>query len=74
MYELLEEVASGKNSFAVRVEGYGLTKAGGANGGAQGGVGGLNKSSGGGGSSLSGGASNSTSVSGGVDFGGWTTI
>lgn len=77
MYELLEEVATGKSSFAVRVEGYGLTKAG--SGGAMGGVNGLSNSgsSGGGGGSAGGGglggSSNSTSVSGSVDFGGWTT-
>lgn len=84
IYELLDEVASGKSSFAVRVEGYGLIKSG-ASGGSMGGVGALD----GGGSGLSGGAnggltggsgsggggaSNSTSVSGTANFGGWTTI
>ena len=78
MYELLEEVASGKSSFAVRVEGYGLIKAG--SGGAQGGVAALTSggssgsNSGGGLGSGSGGGSNSSSVSGSASFGGWTTL
>lgn len=79
MYELLEEVASGKSSFAVRVEGYGLTKAG--SGGAQGGVAALTGGGGGGGSLGGGGSSgggssssNSTSVRGTANFGGWTTL
>jgi hypothetical protein len=71
IYELLDEVASGKSSFNVKVEGYGLTKAGGS--GAMGGVAGVLSGSG---NSGSGGGSptNSTSVSGSVDFGGWTTL
>lgn len=83
IYELLDEVASGKSSFAVRVEGYGLIKSG-SGGGAAGGVAALGSggSGFGGGSSGSGslngggggGASNSTSVSGTANFGGWTTI
>ena len=68
IYELLDEVASGKSSFKVEVAGYGLTKAGGA---ASGGVAGL--SSGSSGNSGSG-SINSSSVSGNVDFGGWTSI
>jgi hypothetical protein len=74
IYELLDEVASGKSSFKVEVAGYGLTKAG---GGASGGVAGLGSSSGsggGGGLSSGGGGINSSSVSGSVDFGGWTSL
>ena len=83
IYELLEEVASGKSSFSVKVEGYGLTKAGGGGSSALGGVaglgnagassgfgGGLTGSSSGGGN----GVSNSGSVSGNVTFGGWNTL
>jgi hypothetical protein len=77
IYELLDEVASGKSSFAVRVEGYGLIKSGGGGGGAAGGVAALGSGSsgfgGGGGGAAGGGASNSTSVSGTANFGGWTT-
>ena len=74
MYELLEEVASGKSSFAVRVEGYGLTKA--SSGGSQGGVAALTNGGGssGGSGGLGGGVGNSTSVRGTADFGGWTTF
>ena len=82
IYELLDEVASGKSSFSVKVEGYGLTKAGGG-GSALGGVAGLGNagtSSGfggeltGSGSGGGGGMSNSGSVSGNVTFGGWNTL
>lgn len=68
IYELLEEVASGKSTFSVKVDGYGLTKAGG--GGAQGGVAALN----GGNHSSSNNAMNSSAVSGNVSFSGWTTL
>lgn len=64
IYELLDDVSSGKSTFHVKVEGYGLTKAGGGSS-ANGGVQGLS-----GGSSLN----NSGNVSGSVDFGGWTTV
>lgn len=67
IYELLDEVASGKSSFNVRVEGYGLTKAGNGRS-AQGGVRALSQ-----GNSVLGGGVNSTSVSGNIDFGSWTT-
>ncbi len=75
MYELLEAVASGKSSFNVRVEGYGLTK---ASSGAQGGVSALGNdgSSGGGGNNIltaTAGSVNSSGVSGSVTLGGWTT-
>ena len=83
IYEILNDVVNGDRSFKVKVEGYGLTKAGG--GGAQGGVSGalnlsrsdsFGASSGGGigNSSLnSSGSINSSGISGSVDFGGWTT-
>lgn len=70
IYELLENVAAGKNTFKVQVEGYGLTKAG--SGGAQGGVAGLGGSQGGSSGSKGLGV-NSSGVSGSVDFGSWTT-
>lgn len=83
IYELLDDVAHGSGCFKVKVEGYGLTKAGSSSGGAQGGVGGAGALSGGssGSSSLGGvgsngsfgGSANSGGVSGSVDFGSWTT-
>jgi hypothetical protein len=69
IYELLDSVTSGKSSFKVQVEGYGLTKAGGS--GAQGGVQALGGGSGN--SALSRGGVNSGGVSGSVDFSGWTS-
>lgn len=73
IYELLDDVAHGKECFRVKVEGYGLTK---GSSGTMGGVGALsalgydnNASSGGAGSS----EASSLSVSGTMDFGGWTT-
>jgi hypothetical protein len=67
IYELLDDVAHGNSSLTVKVEGYGLTRAG--SGGAQGGLAGLgNNSSSGAGSSI-----NSSSSSGGLDLGGWTS-
>ena len=76
IYELLNDVAKGNNSLSVRVEGYGLTKAGGsgAGSGAQGGVAALNSSNGGNYSSGSGGGINSSSVSGNIDLGGWIMV
>jgi hypothetical protein len=67
IYELLDDVAHGKNSLSVKVEGYGLTRAG--NSGAQGGVGALGNG-GSAGSAL--GNTNSTGSSGNLDLGGWT--
>jgi hypothetical protein len=77
IYEVLEDVASGKRSFNVKVADYGLTSAGGntAAGGAQGGVDGINNSTannndvlgGGFGTNETGSASEGT-----VDLGGWT--
>ena len=77
IYELLNDVAKGNNSLSVRVEGYGLTKAGGsgAGSGAQGGVAALNSANGGSYSSgSSGNGINSSSVSGNVDLGGWIMV
>lgn len=71
MYELLEEVASGKSSFAVRVEGYGLTKAGSGKA-AQGGVDALSGGSYSSSGSIGGSGVNSTGLGGNVDLGGWT--
>jgi hypothetical protein len=84
IYELLNDVVQGNSTFRVKVEGYGLTNAGGA-GGAQGGIRALNNGIGAGSSgagvsggassgSLTSGSSNSSSVSGSVDFGSWTTL
>ena len=86
IYELLDDVAHGNSSLSVRVEGYGLTKAGSSS--AQGGVGVLSNlsssansylSSSGtysaaGGGGLSGTGVNSGGISGSIDFGGWTTV
>lgn len=74
IYELLNDVVQGNSTFKVKVEGYGLTNAG---GGAQGGLQALNNSSSdstGNRLSTGGGGVNSSGVSGSVDFGGWTTI
>jgi hypothetical protein len=70
IYELLDDVASGKNSFKVKVEGYGLTGTNSSGGlsGAQAGVLALNSSAGGNNSV------NSGSVSGSIDQGGWVMI
>jgi hypothetical protein len=69
IYELLDDVAHGNGCFRVKVEGYGLTKAGAGNS-SLGGVGALDNSSS---STLSSGGVNSKSISGSIDFGGWTT-
>jgi hypothetical protein len=87
IYELLDDVAHGNGYFRVKVENYGLTRAGSTS--AQGGVGALGALSdsgssltgsgtaigGGSGSSgnLSGGGVNSGGINGSIDFGGWTT-
>lgn len=74
IYELLDDVTSGKSRFRVQVDGYGLTKAGGN--GVQGGVGALSNSSSGISSSGPGGSSSGgggNSFGGSVDFGSWTT-
>jgi hypothetical protein len=68
IYELLDEVASGKSTFSVKVDGYGLTKAG--SGGAQGGVAALNSGNNSNGNS----AIRSSATSGNVSFSGWTTL
>lgn len=75
IYELLDDVAHGNGSFKVKVEGYGLTKAGssGSGSGAQGGVAALNSLNGGSVGS-SGNGINSESVSGNVDLGGWIMV
>lgn len=81
IYELLDDVAHGGGCFRVKVDSYGLTKAGSSN--SIGGVGALgnlsdNGSAFGGnqnstsGSSLSGGGVNSGGFGGNIDFGGWT--
>jgi hypothetical protein len=71
MYELLDAVATGKSSFNVRVEGYGLTKAGLGSSNALaasavGVTGGSNYSS-------SSGITNSEGLSGNASISGWTT-
>jgi hypothetical protein len=84
IYELLDDVAHGSGCFRVKVDSYGLTKAGSSS--VQGGVGALDSlgsesplgssvnSYSSGGSNLSGGGVNSGGLSGGsIDFGGWTT-
>lgn len=80
IFELLNDVAQGKSSFRVKVESYGLTKAStsgstggmhalsGATGGAGAGGGGATGGSGGGGA---GGITNSESVPGNLNLGGW---
>ena len=74
IYELLDDVAHGNSSFKVQVEGYGLTKAGNANGrsGAQGGVSALGSA--GSDDSFSSGSVNSSGVNGSIDRGGWIMI
>jgi hypothetical protein len=80
IYELLDDVANGKGHFRVKVEGYGLTRAGSS--GSLGGVGALDSlgsqssgSNGGGhGYSTSVGSFNTNSINGNLDFGGWTTV
>lgn len=77
IYELLDDVVHGSGSLRVKVEGYGLTKAG--TGGAQGGVSGILNSGSGGNVSYSTSGSgvltgNGTALNGSVDFGGWTTL
>lgn len=79
IYELLDDVAHGNSYFRVKVEGYGLTRAssssntlGGVNA-----LSGLSDSSAGATSSYNGTNGvgvNSSSVTGSVDFGGWTTV
>jgi hypothetical protein len=78
IYELLDDVTHGSGYIKVKVEGYGLTKAG--SGTAQGGVDALSSLSGtavGGGSGMTNGVSGNGVSSGGsggrIDFGGWTT-
>ena len=79
IYELLDDVASGKSSFKVQVDGYGLTKSSTKSNAAISGIAGLEGDSAGGGgaggssSSTSGGGVNTGGVGGGVDFGGWTS-
>jgi hypothetical protein len=81
IYEILDDVAHGNGCFRVKVEGYGLTKAG---GGFMGGVNALDSliSDSGTGSGISagvatgglaGGGVNSGSAGGSINFGGWTT-
>lgn len=86
IYELLDDVAHGNGCFKVKVEGYGLTKAG-TSSGSIGGVNALNNLSSNPNSSISGtslsgsgssanlasGGVNSAGISGSIDFGGWTT-
>ena len=88
IYELLDDVAHGNSCFRVKVEGYGLTKAGGG-GSSLGGVGaldtlsadsttGTNSSYSVSGSSFSSGSVGSGGVNSGgatssINFGGWTT-
>lgn len=75
IYELLDEVASGKSSFSVKVEGYGLTRAGSTLGGVAaltaGTAGSSNSNNSG--NSISGGGGINGGINGSVDFGGWTT-
>lgn len=88
IYELLDEVASGKSTFTVKVEGYGLTKTSSKQNGAMAGLdaianagsgtsGNSGSSGGGGGSTAGGGGSGSGLVGQGaggtMDFGGWVS-
>ena len=83
IYELLDDVAHGNSYFRVKVEGYGLTKAGSSSG-SLGGVGALDNlttssnystsGSGSGSGSLSRGGVNSGVIGGSINFGGWTTV
>jgi hypothetical protein len=68
IYELLDDVASGKSCFKVKIEGYGLTKAGSSSGSALGGASGAGSLGGSSGS----GVSNSSGLGGNVDIGNWT--
>jgi hypothetical protein len=80
IYELLDDVTRGNRSLTVRVESYGLTRAGSSS--PQGGTGALeNLANTGNGLSSGGSASNGTignvtssGISGNIDFGGWTTV
>ena len=78
IYEILNDVANGDKSFKVKVEGYGLTKAGSSSTGALGGVNGAGAAGGGSGISNAGngggGSANGGGVGGSLDLGGWTTI
>jgi hypothetical protein len=71
IYELLDGVTSGKSSFKVTVEGYGLTKAGssGAGSGAMAGVAGLNSANGGNTST-----SSTSGIGGNIDIGNWIMV
>ena len=79
IYELLDDVVHGNETFKVKVEGYGLTKAGSASN-ALGGVNSLLDNAGTGanvsysGSGGTGGTGGVNSISGSVDFGGWTAM
>jgi hypothetical protein len=76
IYELLDDVASGKSSFKVQVDGYGLTKSSTKSNAAISGIAGLegdSAASSGNSASSSGGGVNTGGVGGGVDFGGWTS-
>ena len=77
IYEILNDVANGDKSFKVKVEGYGLTKAGSSSTGALGGVNGAGAAGGGGISNAGnggGGSANGGGVGGSLDLGGWTMI
>ena len=78
IYEILNDVANGDKSFKVKVEGYGLTKAGSSGTGALGGVNGAGAAGGGSGISNAGngggGSANGGGLGGSLDLGGWTTI
>ena len=80
IYELLDEVAQGKSTFTVKVEGYGLTKASSKQNGAMAGLDAIANSasgsdggSGGGGGSAGGGGLSGTGAGGTMDFGGWVS-
>jgi hypothetical protein len=77
IYELLDDVATGKSSFKVKVDGYGLTRAGSSSGGLGGASGAASTSgnsigAGVGGSGAGVGSTPSFGGGGIVDFGGWT--
>lgn len=85
IYELLDDVASGKSTFTVKVEGYGLTKTSNKHNGALAGLDGIANAgdsgsgvgggggSGAGGGSSSGGGLNGMGAGSAVDFGGWVS-
>ena len=75
IYELLDDVANGKSSLKVKVEGYGLTRAGssGAGSAAMGGVAGLNSANGGN-MSTSSGSFSSSGIGGNIDIGNWIMV